>query len=314
VFAIELANAAPSIDTAATLAAPATSLLTSSGPTFDGCPVFPADNPYNRDVSNDPVDPHSAEYMQHMGAGSLFIHPDFGMPQYGLPFAVVGSGQPRVPMRFLYAGESDPGPYPFPLTVPIQGGTQATGDRHAIVFDTAECKLYETWNTFRSGSGFFAGSGAIFDLRSNALRPDGWTSATAAGLPLFPGLVRYDEVAVQGIIRHAISFEATTTAHAYVHPATHSTGTSSSPWAPPFGTRVRLKKSFDLSNFHGQSLVILKAMRTYGMILMDNHTSPWWSVGGAQDPRWNASDLQQLKSVPASAFEVVKLGAFHIGL
>ncbi len=297
-------------------ATPAPSLLVSRGPTYLGCPVFPADNAYNTDIYNAPIDPHSSSYMQHMNPNGLKLHPDFGgyTAQYGQPFAVVTSAQPLVPMSFQYAADSDPGPYPYPLNLHVQGdGLYRGGDRHGIVFDEGNCKLYETWSTYRSGSGYHAGSGAIFDLRSNKLRPDGWTSANAAGLPIFAGLARYEEAGQDGAIRHALAFGAGTTAHAFVHPATHSSGTSSSPWAPPMGTRVRLKRSFDLSKYHGQSLVILRAMQHYGMFLIDNQNAPFWSIAGSQDARWNNSDLQQIKTVPASAFEVVQLPGFHAG-
>src|SRR3989449_11705378 len=184
-------------------------------PSLAGCPVFPLGNAWNRDVSSEPVDPHSADYLAFMGAGSLNLHPDFG-GQYGQPFVIVPADQPRVPMSFLYASQSEPGPYPFPQDVPIQ----ANEDRHATVLVRDECKIYETYNTYSAGSGFRADSGAIFDLVSGAPRPDGWTSATAAGLPILPGLARYDEAVEQGEIRHALAFIAGGTAHAYVAPAT----------------------------------------------------------------------------------------------
>ncbi|TMB11765.1 MAG: hypothetical protein E6J66_08195, partial [Deltaproteobacteria bacterium] len=179
------------------------------------------------------VDPHSADYLAFMGAGSLHLHPDFG-GQYGQPFVIVPADQPRVPMSFLYASQSEPGPYPFPQDVPIQ----ANEDRHATVLVRDECRIYETYNTYASGSGFRADSGAIFDLVSGAPRPDGWTSATAAGLPILPGLARYDEAVEQGEIRHALAFTAGGTAHAYVAPATHSSGSTNAAYAPPMGLRV----------------------------------------------------------------------------
>ena len=182
-----------------------------------------------------------------------------------------------------------------------------------MVFDKGNCKLYETYSTTRSGDGFDALAGAIFDLRSDQLRPERWTSANAAGLPIFPLMVRYDEVAQQGIIRHALAFNATTTAHSYVHPATHSSGTSNDSSAPPMGLRVRLKSNFDLSQYHGQSLVVLTALKRYGMLLIDNQNAPFWALGGSQDPRWNGPDLEQLKTVPADAFEVIRLPEIHPG-
>src|SRR5438128_12076259 len=282
--------------------------VVSRGPTLAGCPVFPPDNARNRDVSSEPVDTHSADYLAFMGAASLHLQPDFG-GQYGQPFVVVAGDQARVPMSFLYASQSEPGPYPFPRDVPIQ----ANEDRHATVLVRDECRIYETYNTYASGSGFHADSGAIFDLASGAPRPDGWTSATAAGLPILPGLARYDEAVEQGEIRHALAFIAVGTAHAYVAPATHSSGSSQGAYAPPMGLRVRLRADFDLSRFHGASLVILRALQKYGTSVTDNAGGQFWSVAGAQDSRWSITDLDQLKTVPASAFEVVQLGAVHSG-
>ncbi len=271
--------------------------------------MFGADSEWNRDISGDPVDPHSADYLQAMSASSLQIHPDFGQPPYGMPVNVVSGTQPRVPMTFLYPSESDPGPYPFPQDIVIQ----SNDDRHAAVVDKDNCRLYETYATYSDGQGGFrADSGAMFDLTSSALRPDGWTSATASGLPMVPGLVRYDE-ATAGEIRHALIFTASATAHAYVHPATHSSGTSDAPYAPPMGLRVRLRADFDVSQFHGASKAVLIAMQRYGMFVVDNATPMFWAVAGQQDPRWDMTDLDQLKTVPASAFEVVKLGTLHQG-
>ena len=277
-------------------------------PSLAGCPVFPLDNAWNRDVSSEPVDPHSADYLAFMGAGSLHLHPDFG-GHYGQPFIVVPADQPRVPMSFLYTSQSEPGPYPFPQDVPIQ----ANEDRHATVLVRDECKIYETYNTYSAGSGFRADSGAIFDLVSGAPRPDGWTSATAAGLPILAGLARYDEAVEQGEIRHALAFVAGGTAHAYVAPATHSSGNTNATYAPPMGLRVRVRADFDLSPFNGASLVILRALQKYGMFVTDSAGGEFWAIAGMQDGRWSISDLDQLKTVPASAFEVVQLGTVHGG-
>ena len=277
-------------------------------PSLAGCPMFPAGNEWNRDVSADAVDPHSADYLGFMGAGSLSLQPDFGGP-YGQPYRIVPATQPRVPMSFLYATQSEPGPYPFPADVPIQ----ANDDRHATVLAQGECRIYETYNTYASGAGFHADSGAVFDLVSGAPRPDGWTSATASGLPILPGLVRYDEAVEQGEIRHALAFVAGGTAHAYVAPATHSSGTSNAAYAPPIGLRMRLRADFDLSPFKGASLAVLRALQKYGMFLTDSAGGQFWAVDGAQDARWSLGDLDQLKFVPASAFEVVKLGTVHSG-
>jgi hypothetical protein len=270
--------------------------------------MFPADNAWNRDVSGEPVDPHSADYLDFMGAGALRLHPSFGGP-FGQPVVVVPGDQERVNMTFRYSGESEPGPYPFPADVPIQ----AANDRHATVLHSGECKIYETYLTYAEGGGFYADSGAVFDLRGGEARPDGWTSATAAGLPILPSLARYDEAVEQGEIRHALAFVVGTTANAYVAPATHAAGGSSAAYAPPMGLRVRLKADFDLSGYHGASLAILRAMKRYGMLLTDNDVGQFWAVAGARDPRWSVEDLDQIKQVPASAFEVVELGAVHQG-
>ena len=288
--------------------ADAGTITAAAQPTLGGCPMFPLSSDWNRDVSADPVDAHSGDYLAFMGSGSLKLHPDFG-GQYGQPFVVVPGSQQRVTMTFLYSSQSDPGPYPFPPDVPIQVDV----DHHVTVLDSGACALYETYNTYAQGSGFHADSGARFDLRSDALRPDGWTSATAAGLPILPGLARYDEAVEQGEIRHALAFVAGTTAHLYVAPATHSSGTSSAPWAPPMGLRVRLRADYDLSGFHGTSLVVLRALRRYGMFITDTAGGDFWSLAGGQDSRWPLQDLEQLKSVPASAFEVVQIGTVHSG-
>jgi hypothetical protein len=270
--------------------------------------MFPSDNPWNRDVSWDPVDPHSADYLAFMGAGSLHLHPGFG-GQYGQPILVVPADQERVTMTFLYPWESDPGPYPFPYDVPIQ----AASDHHATVLQRGECKLYETFMTYAQDGGFYADAGAVFDLRSGEPRPDGWGSATAAGLPILPGLARYDEAVEQGEIRHALTLVVGATAHAYVAPATRSVGRSDATYAPPMGLRVRLKADFDLSGYYGGSLAILRALQRYGMLLTDNDVGQFWALNGTMDSRWSIQDLDQIKQVPASAFEVVELGAVRQG-
>ncbi len=255
-------------------------------------------------MSRDPVDPDSDRYIDSIGR-DRFLHPDFGSnPGYGIPWITVPASQPRVPMAFDYADESDPGPYPFPRDAPIEAG----GDRHVIVIDRDACLLYETFDSHYVGPGWRCGSGAIFDLRSNRLRPDGWTSADAAGLPIFAGLVRYDEVK-GGAIRHALRFTTRRTQRAYVHPATHFASSDRSPSRPPMGLRVRLKASYDLSRFRGDALIILTALRAYGMFVSDNGSD--WFITGETNTRWNDDDLDPLKSVPGSAFEVVKLGEIH---
>lgn len=271
-------------------------------PVIAGCAVFPADNAWNRDISRDPVDPRSNDYLRTMNASTTFLHADFGSPaEYGIPWTSVPSSQPRVPMSFYYPDESDPGPYPFPLDAPVEAG----GDRHILVVERETCKLYEAFDCERSGAGWSCGSGALFDLRSNALRPDGWTSADAAGLPILPGLARLEEIE-SGEIRHALRFTAQRTQRAYVHPATHFASTSTDPARSPMGLRVRLKASYDVSNVTGAARVILAALKRYGLILADNGSD--WFITGETNPRWNDNDLDQLKRVPASAFEAVASG------
>jgi hypothetical protein len=267
-----------------------------------GCPVFPADNPWNRDVSGDPVDVRSDAYIAAMNGGSRFLHPDFGSnPEYGIPWTSVPSTQPRVPMTFDYADESDPGPYPFPPDAPVEAG----GDRHVLVLDRDACRLYETFDSHFLGDRWRCGSGAVFDLRSNALRPDGWTSGDAAGLPILPGLVRREEVK-SGAIRHALRFTVQRTQRAYVHPATHFASSSTDPDRPPMGLRVRLKASYDLDRFHGDARVILAGLKRYGMFVADNGGD--WFISGEANRQWDDDDLDQLKTVPGSAFEVVRMG------
>jgi hypothetical protein len=209
-------------------------------------------------------------------------------------------------MTFDYADESDPGPYPIPPDAPIEGGVSSTGDRHVLVLDKDNCRLYETWNSHYLGPGWHCGSGAIFDLTSNKLRPDYWTSADAAGLPILPGLVRYDEAVLQQEVNHAFRFTVQSTQRAFIHPATHYASSNTDPNAPPMGLRVRLKANFDISRFSGAARVILVALKKYGMILADNGSD--WFITGATDSRWNDEDLNQLKTVSGSAFEVVQTG------
>jgi hypothetical protein len=276
-------------------------------PVLGGCSVFPADNPWNADISQSPVDPNNANYMAHMHAGTTFLHPDFGHnPHYGIPFELAPASTPFVPITFTaYGSQSDPGPYPIPHNARIEGGSKSNGDRHVLAVYEGTCHLYEMYRSFHNGAGWKAASGAIFDLSSNKLRPDCWTSADAAGLPITPGLPKVDEV-IAGVINHAMRFTVGTTQAAYVHPATHFASSSTNPNDPPMGLRVRLKAAYNLSGFHGQSLVILTALKKYGAFLADNGSD--WYFTGSTDSRWNDNDLNQIKSVPASAFEVVQLG------
>ncbi len=279
-----------------------------SSPTIAGCPIFPPDNAWNRDVSGDPIDPNSAAYISRISQSAQYLHADFGSPrEYGIPFVVVPGSQLKVPITFTeYGDESDPGPYPVPANAPVEYGD----DHHVLVLNAGECKLYEMYHAQKdpNGAGWFAGSGAVFDLRSNLLRPQYWTSADAAGLPILPGLVRYDEVAA-GEIRHAVRFTADRTQRAFVHPATHYASSITDPSHPPMGLRVRLKTSYDTSRFYGQARVVLNALKKYGMILADNGAS--WFITGAADPRWNDTDLDQLKTIPGGAFEAVQLGTIY---
>jgi hypothetical protein len=284
--------------------------LPASGPAsatrIGGCSVFPANNPWNQDVSQLPVDPNSAHYIASInGFGDTNLHADFGAdPTYGIPFRVVASASLR-PVTFTeYGSESDPGPYPIPTDTPIEAGS----DHHVLVVDSNHCKLYELYHAQpNAGGGWNAGSGAVFNLSSNLLRPDTWTSTDQAGLPILPGLARYEEVAA-GAINHALRFTVAQTQHAFIHPATHY-GSSENPNDPPMGTRLRLRADFDLTSFHGEALVVLQALKRYGMFVADTGTS--WFVSGATDPRWNEEDLDQLKTVPGSAFEVVQTGPLH---
>ncbi|HXB63620.1 MAG TPA: hypothetical protein VNV42_01975 [Solirubrobacteraceae bacterium] len=269
------------------------------------CPIFPASNPINREIAHAPVDPRSEEYVAAIGA-NLHLHPDFGTnPGYGIPYTVVGPGQPKVAIHFTaYGAESNPGPYPIPANAPVEGAGEA-GDRHVLVLQQGTCKLYELYQARRSGAGWDAASGAVFDLRSNALRPNGWTSADAAGLPIFPLLVRYDEVHA-GRINHALRVTVPRTQAGFIHPATHYASSSHNPSLPPMGLRLRLRASFDLAPYHGESLVILRALKRYGLIVADNGSS--WYITGAPDPRWNDQNLEELKRVPGYAFEAVRSG------
>lgn len=281
------------------------------GASLEGRRPFPADNPWNQDVSGEPVDPGSAALIAACGA-DRGLHPDFGTvwngAPNGIPYVVVSGGQGRVPVRFDYADESDAGPYPVPADAPVEGGPSGTGDRHVIVIDRDAWKLYELYDArpVNGGASWTAGSGAVFDLNDNALRPAGWTSADAAGLPIFPGLVRYDEVVELKAIRHALRFTCPVTRRAYVHPARHFASSRTDANLPPMGMRVRLRADFDVSGFSPNVQVILRAMKTYGMLLADNGSG--WYVSGAPDPRWSDEELATLSRVRGRDFEVVRMG------
>lgn len=273
-------------------------------PTIEGCQILPADNLWNRDVSGDQIDPNSDKYVADILTGSnKFLHPDFGSV-YGIPINVVPGTQAKVPIVITWADESDAGPYPVPPGAQIEGGAASTGDRHVLVLDKDNKILYEMYNAWPDGGGWRCDSAAKFDLTSNALRPDGWTSADAAGLPILPGLARYEEVAA-GAITHCLRFTVRHTRSAHIAPATHHT-TPDYPNAPPMGTRFRLKANFDLSGYTGQAKIVLIALKKYGMMVADNGSD--WYITGAPDARWNDDDLHVLKTVPGSAFEAVLAG------
>jgi hypothetical protein len=280
------------------------------GASLGGKRPFPDDDPWNQDVSRLPVDPNSNALVRGIGLDKP-LHPCFGTTYNGapngIPYIVVPGTQPRVPVRFEYAGESDPGPYPIPPDAPIEGGQNPEGDRHVLVIDRDEWKLYELFAASRRKDGWVAGSGAIFDLTSNPPRPAGWTSADAAGLPIFPGLVRHDEVFEQGVIRHALRFTCARTRHAYVHPARHFASANNNPNLPPMGMRVRLKADYDIARFPAAARVILTALKTYGMLLADNGSD--WFLGGAPDPRWDDDELHTLRRVRGHDFEVIQMDA-----
>jgi hypothetical protein len=272
--------------------------------------VFPADNPWNQDVSGLPVHPNSDAYIASIGADTG-LHPDFGTvwegAPIGIPYTVVNADTPRVSVSFDYADESDPGPYPIPDDALIEGGPDADGDRHVLLVDPLEKKLYELFYAVPQGDGSWAaGSGAIFDLTSNALRPAGWTSADAAGLPIFPGLVRYDEVVERGEIAHALRFTVSQSQRAYIPPATHLASSSTDARRPPMGLRLRLRADFDISGFSPNVQVILRALKQYGMIVADNGSD--WYISGAPDPRWNDDELRELGQVQGRDFEAVYTG------
>jgi hypothetical protein len=312
-------SAAPSSAVPSVSAPPVVSAVT--GTTVEGapnCPMFPADNVWNTNISELPEDSDSAAWMQSMDSSSTYLHPDFGPDPggypYGIPFTVVTNAHPMVQLTFEYAGESDPGGYPFGPDTPIEGGAGAGGDRHAIMVDSSTCTLYELYDAQYGASGSTAGSGAIWQLTSNALRPAGWTSADAAGLPILPGLLDYAQVesavASGRPITHAIRFTADATAAAYLWPARHEAGSGSISTLPPMGARFRLKAGFDVGGFCAPSQpycadaqAVLTEMQDYGLILADNGSN--WYFQGSAYPQWPDALVSLLKQIPASAFEAV---------
>jgi hypothetical protein len=281
----------------------------STPPKVGGCAILPPTNAWNQRVDKLPVAAGSATLIASIGDSS--VHADFGSglwdgSRIGIPYVVVhGRTTPKARVRFDYPDESDRGPYPIPANVPIEGQPAPSndGDRHALIVDRDSCKLYELYALQRSGSGWTAGSGAIFDLRSNRLRPAGWTSADAAGLPILPGLARWDADAATGAIRHALRFTVARTRRAYVSPARHYASSLTDPSLPPMGLRVRLKASVDIAHLPPQARIVAQAMKTYGMILADNGSN--WYVSGAPSPHWSNDQLHALGALHGSDFEVV---------
>lgn len=292
---------------------------TQSSPTLGGCPMLPADNIWNTPIDNLPLDSNSAAYINTIGAQDN-VHADFGSGDWppgsgapiGIPYVVVPAGQPLVPINIVssYPEESDPGPYPVPSNAPIEGAPNTSGDRHVLVIRQGECKLYELYRAFPNSNGSWnADAGAIFDLNSNALRPDTWTSADAAGLPILPGLVRYEEV-VAGEINHALRFTAPQTRRAYVWPARHFASNLTGAQYPPMGQRFRLRANFDISGYSPHAQVILRALKKYGMILADNGSS--WYISGVPHPNWDNDVLHELDDVIGSDFEAINVASLMV--
>jgi len=278
------------------------------GPQLAGCSLFPADNPWNQRVDGLPLAANSGAIIQSIGAGTG-LHPDFGSGTWnggliGIPYNVVTAAQKKVAVSFDYADESDAGPYPIPAKVNIESGS----DRHALIVDSSACRLYELYALRKKGSRWQAGSGAIWSLDSNALRPAGWTSADAAGLPILPGLARYDEVAA-GSIDHALRFTVARTQRAYVYPARHYASSLTDPNLPPMGLRVRLRGDYPTAGFPPQARVVLEALKRYGMMVADNGSN--WYITGAPDSRWSNDDLHTLGLVKGSDFQVIEPSAIH---
>jgi hypothetical protein len=279
------------------------SSILAQAPTIGTCPTLPADNIWNTRIDQLPVHPSSSTWVTTIGT-SLPLHPDFGTPPNGIPFVTVSGTQTKYPATFTYQSESDPGPYAVPLNAPIE-----PGDGHAIAVDTSNCILYELFGAVPQAASWKAGSGAIYNLRSDALRPATWTSADAAGLPIFPGLVRYDEI-LSGHINHAIRFTVPHTQNTYVWPARHEASSLTGNQYPPMGARFRLKASVDISKFSAIDQVILKALQTYGMIIADNGAS--WFISGAPDSRWDNDDLHKITTLLGSSFEAVDVSPLMI--
>lgn len=287
-------------------------------PQIAGCDIFPEDNVWNTPIDTLPVHPNSTNYINSIGADTG-LHADFGSGVWppgsnspiGIPYVAVPGSQPDVTVTFVsWPSESDPGPYPIPGDAPIEGGPDSAGDRHVIVLDSGNCLLYELFYAFPQGNGSWeAANGAVYDLTSHNLRPDGWTSADAAGLPILPGLVRYDEVAA-GEIRHAIRFTAPQTQKAHIWPARHNASSLTDANYPPMGLRLRLRADFDISGFPSEIQIILQAFKTYGLILADNGSA--WYISGVPDERWDNDMLHEIDVITGADFEVVDSSSLMI--
>ncbi|MEP7358159.1 MAG: hypothetical protein ABI847_13020 [Anaerolineales bacterium] len=298
----------------ATQTVPTASAAPQAGPELAGCPMLPADDIWNARVDNLPIDFHSDDYVAAIGVDEP-VHADFGSGLWeggpiGIPYVVVPGSQPGVDVSFYWDDQSDPGQYPIPNDAPIEGGPDSDGDRHVLVLDQGDCDLYELYKSYpESGGSWSAMAGAIYDLNSYALRPETWTSADAAGLPILPGLARYDEVAA-GAINHALRFTAPDTQQAFTWPARHQASDLTGLEYPPMGQRFRLKADFDLSGYSPAAQVILQALKTYGMMLADNG-SPWF-ISGAPDERWDNDVLHELDAVVGSDFEAVDVSSLML--
>jgi hypothetical protein len=315
-----------SLAAAATLLAPGPARALGPYPELGSCPVFPAppaslsprapslptEAAWNQNIAKAPRAADSAKVIAYIDShGGTAIHPDFGSPRaYGFPYVVVGSGAKELPIHYTaYGSESSPGPFPIPTSAPVEGGARSDGDRHVIAVDKSSCKLFELYRAFpesRPKPHWNADSGVEWDLRSAALRPDGWTSADAAGLPIFPGLVRYEEAA-SGRIDHAIRVTMESTRNAFVHPASHCAGDTADGAAPPMGLRLRLRAGYPLGGMGRAARAIAVAMKEYGLIVADNGSN--WYISGTSDRRWDDGELDALKAIPGSAFEVVRSAA-----
>jgi hypothetical protein len=285
--------------------------VSTTSPTISGCQIFPSDNPWNTDISAYPLDPNSSHYISYILNGQKeHLHPDFGgAGEYGIPYMTVNSSQARYKIIPQYVNESDQDGaygffYPIPPDAPVENGS----DAHVIALDTDQCKLYELYAASFSNNAWNCGSAAIFDLTSNNLRPDYWTSADAAGLPILPGSVRYEEVAA-GEVNHAIRVTFSRTQKGFIHPATHYASNITDANAPPMGLRLRLKADYDLSGITGEAFIIAQALKKYGYLVADNGSDFYFQ--GSQDVRWDDIDLNQLKTIPGSAFDVVYTGEIH---